>query len=572
MKRAKTLLAAFALTTGLAAVAQQPARFDVVITEIMADPSPVVGLPNAEYIEIKNTSSFALPLNGWRLSDKTSTVILLTPLVLQPDSLVILCSTGNALPLSAYGRTIGIASFPSLDNDGDTLILRSPQNKIIHAVGYAADWYRDETKAAGGWSLEIIDPQNPCTGMENWKASTHARGGTPGSPNSVNGSHADSRPPQLKNASVEDSVTVNLVFDEPLDSTSAAITANYRLPGHTIVAATPVPPLFQSVRLRLTEALQPGAVLEVTTSNVSDCAGNSIGSYNRARVGRPQPVSPADVVINEILFHPRPGSPDYVELYNRSNKVIDVSTLSLANRNSSGAVAALKKISVSPFYLFPGDYLALTENKAALALQYFVRNEDAVLQLASLPSYPNDKGTVVLQGDNGTQIDEVVYAKEWHFALISDDAGVALERIDPDAASQSAGNWHSAASTAGYGTPGYVNSQYRQAETVKATVSISPAIFSPDNDGRDDIAQISYQVAERGYVANVFLFDAAGRMVKHLVKNDLLATSGTWTWDGLGENSNRLPIGTYIVFTEIFTLEGRKKSFRNTIVLARPLN
>lgn len=243
MNRAKTQLAAFALTTGMPAAAQQPARFDVVITEIMADPSPVVGLPNAEFIEIKNTLAFALPLNGWRLSDKTSTAVLTTPFVLQPDSLVVLCSTGSAVLVSLTEERSVLPPFPSLDNDGDVLTLRSPQNKIIHAVGYAADWYRDETKAAGGWSLEMIDPKTPCTGKQNWKASNHTRGGTPGSPNPVNGSNADTRPPQLKSATMEDSVTVNLVFDEPLDSTSTTNTANDTIPGHTVAAATPVPPL-----------------------------------------------------------------------------------------------------------------------------------------------------------------------------------------------------------------------------------------------------------------------------------------------------------------------------------------
>lgn len=178
----------------------------------------------------------------------------------------------------------------------------------------------------------------------------------------------------------------------------------------------------------------------------------------------------------------------------------------------------------------------------------------------------------MLHSDNGTQIDEIAYTKDWPFALIGDDAGVALERMDPDAASQSAGNCHPATSTSGYGTPGYVNSQYRQAEIVKMAGAVSPAIFSPDNNGRDGIATITYPVEESGYVANVFLFEAAGRMVRQLLKNDRLGRKGNRTWDGPDERHNTLPTGTYIVFTEILTLEGKKKRFKNTVVLARPLN
>jgi hypothetical protein len=60
--------------------------------------------------------------------------------------------------------------------------------------------------------------------------------------------------------------------------------------------------------------------------------------------------------------------------------------------------------------------------------------------------------------------------------------------------------------------------------------------------------------------------------VRHLAKNELLSLQGFWKWDGLGENQNKLPIGTYIIYTEIFRLDGRKKSFKNTVVLARRLN
>ena len=103
-------------------------------------------------------------------------------------------------------------------------------------------------------------------------------------------------------------------------------------------------------------------------------------------------------------------------------------------------------------------------------------------------------------------------------------------------------------------------------------VEISPAVFSPDNDGRDDVALLSYQVAERGYVANVLIFDADGRLVRSLVRNELLSANGFWKWDGLGESRNKLPVGVYVVFTEIFNLDGKKKSFKNTVVLARRLN
>jgi hypothetical protein len=338
------------------------------------------------------------------------------------------------------------------------------------------------------------------------------------------------------------------------------------------VSALPQPPLFHTVHLTLHTALQTGIVYELTVNHVADCQGNTIGAYNKIRAGVAEPANSNDVVINEILFNPRPGTFDFVEFYNRSKKIINASKLLIANRNSSGAAAAMRNLSEEPFYLFPGDYLVVTQDKASLQKEYLVKNEEAVLTLASIPSYPDDKGTVVLLTTAGNVVDEVAYDKAWHFALLNNPEGVSLERIHPDLPSQTKDSWHSAAATAGYGTPSYLNSQHSKPKATVGAIDVSPPIFSPDNDGRDDIATIRYQLTETGYVANVFIFDAAGRLVRHLAKNELLALQGFWKWDGLGENQNKLPIGTYILYTEIFRLDGRKKSFKNTVVLARRFN
>jgi hypothetical protein len=570
MAKAKLLL--FALVASIASIAQIANRYDVVIAEIMADPSPVVGLPNAEFIEIKNVSATAFNINGWRLSDATSTATITASFVLQPDSVLILCANTQVATFSAYGRTIGVTSFPSLDNDGDVLTLRSPQNRIIHSVSYTTEWYANEAKKEGGWTLEMIDPKNPCTGKDNWKASVNNLGGTPGKINSVNGVNADSTPPQIKRAYTTDSVTIILVFNEPVDSSSGALISNYSLPGFIITSATALQPQFQSVQLKLSSPLLPSTVYTITVNGVTDCKGNAMGAFNKAKVGLPQTPAISDVVINEILFNPKSGGFDYVEFYNRSNKIIDASKLYVANRNSSGVVSSLNKLSEEPFFIFPGDYIVVTEDASSLKMNFLVKNEDGVLQLSSLPSLPDDKGIAVLISLNGDIVDEVAYDDDWHFGLIDNDEGVSLERIDADAPPQNKSNWHSAASTAGYGTPGYQNSQYKLLQDIKATIDVTPKIFSPDNDGRDDIATISYLVEEPGYVANIIIFDAAGRMVRQLVKNDLLSLKGSWNWDGLGEKQNKLPIGTYIVYAEIFNLQGKKKSFKKTIVLARQLN
>ena len=106
---------------------------------------------------------------------------------------------------------------------------------------------------------------------------------------------------------------------------------------------------------------------------------------------------------------------------------------------------------------------------------------------------------------------------------------------------------------------------------INATIEVVPRVFSPDNDGHDDIATIQYAVTEPGYTANITIFDAAGRPVRNLVRNGTLGLKGYWNWDGLDDKGNKLPVGAYIIFTEIFNLQGKKDKFKNTVVLARKL-
>jgi hypothetical protein len=214
----------------------------------------------------------------------------------------------------------------------------------------------------------------------------------------------------------------------------------------------------------------------------------------------------------------------------------------------------------------------ITENLASLELNYLVKDPGVVIELPTLPSYPDDEGDVILANAQGNVVDEVRYNEDWHFKLLVNTEGISLERIDPNAPSQLQTNWHSAASTAGFATPGYRNSQNKITESINVSIEITPKVFSPDNDGRDDIAVIQYKLSGPGFVANISIFDAQGRMVRQLVKNATLGLTGSWNWDGLDEKGNKLPIGVYIFYTQIFNLQGKKQEFKNAIVLARKLD
>ena len=170
-------------------------RYDIVIDEIMADPTPQVGLPNNEWIELKNTTSSPVNLQNWRIGDATGQSGPMPNFVLQPDSFVIVCTGSAVAAMSAFGTTISVTSFPSLDNEGDQLFLRAANGRTIHAVAYTSAWYQNELKKDGGWTLEMIDTKSPFAGISNWKAGTNTTGGTPGKKNSVDAVNDDAAGP-----------------------------------------------------------------------------------------------------------------------------------------------------------------------------------------------------------------------------------------------------------------------------------------------------------------------------------------------------------------------------------------
>ncbi len=545
-----------------------PQQYDVVIDELMADPTPQAGLPNSEWIELKNTSSFPINLFGWRLYDAAGQSGGMPNFILQPDSFVIVC-TGSAVPeLSSFGTTISVTSFPSLDNDGELLALISATGKTIHSLQYSSAWYQNEIKKDGGWTLEMIDTKNPCNGMSNWKASIDGNGGTPGEKNSVDAVNDDETAPGLLRAFAINNTTITLVYDEPLDSLKAATATNYRIDnGINILSAASTSPVFDKVNIVLNASLATNVIYTISAVNVTDCKGNTIGSNNSAKFGIAQDADSLDIVINEILYHPKPDGVDYVELYNRSSKIIDLSHVYIANR-SNGGVSSIQQLATESILLFPQDFMVISTNSATVKNQYITTNPKAFINASSMPSFSNDKGDVIILNNQGNIIDEVAYVDNWQFPLVTNTEGVSLERINYDGPTVQS-NFHSAATSAGYGTPGYKNSQYRISENIQGEIKVTPDIFSPDNDGTDDFATIDYSFPAPGYVANITIFDATGRPVRYLQRNSLSGTKGYYRWDGLDEKNRKLPQGIYIIYTEIFNTDGKKKQFKNSIVLAR---
>lgn len=537
----------------------------MVLSEIMADPAPSVGLPEYEWVELYNRSSTVVNLAGWRLGDAGNRSGPLPSYELQPGAVVIVAATTAAPHLSGFGECLPVTSWPSLDNAGDLVVLYDNNGEIVHAIHYESSWFENTVKKDGGWTLEMQDPGYPCLGQTNWKESNASIGGSPGiAP--VNRSIIP-EPPQLLTC-YPNAQGLVLRWSHAPDSQSVQ-PRNFILEnGPDIIDAGLVPPLYEEVQLVLNGPLIEGSIYILYVQNVGSCIELPPEQY-RIQTGAPELCNPGDVVINEILFNPPPDGYDYLEIYNRSRKIVDGSALRIASRNTSGQLQSTIVLSRLPDLIFPDEYRVYTIDSAWVRRQFQIGRDIKPRQLSSFPSYPDKEGTAVLLNSMNEVVDEVSYSEKWHFALLSSVEGVALERTSADANSNDPSGWHSAAASSGYGTPGYRNSQVTNSRINNSDKQfrIYPRMVSPNNDGIDDRLYIEYKMAQPGAMAGIRIFDASGRAVRLLVSNAVLGSEGQFAWDGLDDQRRPLVPGIYVVWIEWFRLDGKRGVWKDAFVV-----
>ncbi len=548
------------------------ARYDLIINEIYADPTPSLGLPEQEYVEIYNRSTKNIQLQGMLLASGSSGCIL--PFyVIQPNTYVILTST-DAGDFTPYGKNFHLTSFSSPSNAGDDLRLETANGTVIDAVKYDISWYGDPAKNDGGFSLERINKNKSCETETNWHASNALIGGTPGAINSINETSLDETPPQLIRAFPTSATQIQLYFNEAIDGNAAALPTNFTIDNGigNPASSFAITPYFNTITLNLATPLQGSTRYTITANlGLKDCVGNALSAPVTAQIGLPEQAATNDLIINEILFNPNTNGTDFVELYNRSNKVVNLSACAVAQGGLNNTIGNPVQITTD-FLVFPGDYVVLTPDPITLKQQYNVPNPTQVMQL-SLPTLDDKSGALALVS-NGRLLDRLDYSEDWHYALLNDKNGVSLERIYFDGSTQDANNWHSAASSVGYATPTYKNSQARSttSSTNSDDIVINPEVISPDGDAYNDFCTISYNsTTTESFTANIMVFDATGRFVKTIAQNQLLdATSGI-QWDGTTALGQKAAIGYYVILAELFSPNGTVKRFKRTVVVAAKL-
>lgn len=552
--------------------AQTAYENDIVINEIMADPSPSVGLPEWEFVELYNPSDSTINIKNWKLILGKKEFSFEEETVIQSDEYLILCHKDAIDDLSLFGNCQAFSSF-QITNSGSDIILIDENDNLISSVNFYISWHSKTYKKDGGWSLEQIDASNPCAGKTNWSSSNAKAGGTPGMINSI--ANENIILPELDHINPISHNELEVFFNQNMNWESLNNIDNYFISELNLspIKTELINYKHDYVKLIFDYYFEEGELYTLNINNVTNCKDIPPENEIKARFGMPTEVSRNDVVINEILFNPISPGVDYLELYNRSDKVIDLKDIMFGTIKQSfpnPPDTILKELCYESRIMLPHSYVLLSTDKEIVIEQYLDADTDTdFLDVESFPSFPNEEGHVIICDKGRVPIDEMKYSDKMHYDLLSITQGVALERISFENPSMDENNWHSASFNVNYGTPGYKNSVAADIndEIEKNQISIIPEIFSPDGDGDDDICSICYNVEDLGCSLNIKVFNTDGLLIRNLFNNNLVNDEGVVHWDGCDDNNRSVTPGIYIIQAEIFDLKGNVDRSRKVVVV-----
>lgn len=542
---------------------------NVVISEIMANPKGVTGLPEVEYIELFNNEDQSVNLQNWTMyyGEKQ----LKIPAYILPGKSYIVLGKKSAIDQLGEYHKVSVPNFPVLANIGNIVHIEDDQKRLTSWVDYSIDWH-DANKKQGGFSLEVIDPANKCGTSFNWKSSGADAGGTPGKQNSVYAENPDTVLPRVLAIDLIDDQTLEVTFAKSMDYRSIADIDKYQVlsDNNLFIEGLRIPyPKSDHLLLQLSASLMPGDSLFLEMEELKCNGGFVQPAYtdkNALKVIRVKDPEAGDIVISELLFYPHANEAEFIELYNRSGFPVRTADLILATVKSDGTPQYLSPVEEDKV-LNPQSYLLVTKDFESIQRKYDVSLLELLAVQTKLPAYANTGGTALLLDKNKSELDRFEFSPKLHTVAVKEQQGVSLERISFEKETNDKTNWRSSPAKVKYATPGYANSKSFSDEnndsTDVFTIDVRTKVFRPLHINEEEGNWIlEYNIPHNPMKLSLSVFDAKGTLVKDIIRNKECLGNDRLLWDGTDNKGSIMSIGVYVVLLEYITPKGnleRKK-------------
>ncbi len=460
---------------------------DIVINEIMYAPATT----EPEWIELYNRTAETINLKNWKLSDAATTITITTQDNFLPaNSFIVISKDTIVKNFYSVPSEVIAANIPLLNNTGDAVVVKDFNNIKIDSVYYVPEW----GGSTGGKSLERIDYNDSSNTATNWKTSKSIFKATPGNINSVTQKDFDvlvsdiqfspiypmlgdnvNIASLIKNVGKNSSTfSVELFEDTNLDSIPDLLLES--IPNLSLTSGDSAEIHF-NFYIQYLQA-KKGLYVKVVFSQDQDTTNNYF--YKTIEPGYPSQT----IVVNEIMFAPLGGEPEWLELYNNSNLDINLKDWSVSDVVTTPVSATIK----NDFIITANSFIVLTKDSS---INNYHRSVPSQVLEINLPSFNNDRDGVVLRDNRHLTIDSVLYSNQW-----GGTNGFSLERILSTSNSNNQFNWASSKDIE-QSTPGRINSV-----TPKVfDLSVSEISFSPRFPTNDDDVLITAKIKNNGSVA-----------------------------------------------------------------------
>lgn len=274
----------------------------------------------------------------------------------------------------------------------------------------------------------------------------------------------------------------------------------------------------------------------------------------------------AQPLISEIMFDPiAERGCEYVEIVNPSDSTIPLRDWRIVDGSGRTQATFPKAASIAP-----GGYVVIAADTLVFAqFPWLVDSASVIIAGKASFGLNSDGDAVVLADRKGIVVDSLWYLPAWHRPDIDDASGTALERASLSAPSTDGRNWSSSTGRNG-GTPGGRNSVALPIRVAVAELAIEPETVSPDADGVDDVARISYRLPTRTARISVTVHDRHGRLLERLANAEASGPEGELVWRAFDHHGMPLPPEIYVIRIEAYDALGvGLVSARSGVVVAR---